>query len=102
MRLQPDDHDEISRSNQAYDFRRRQINSSHKAISLPSSPQYIKNQVPGMADGSGVFKGPDMISRFDKVLESSKLVNKPLLPFEEWNIDFSEINIGIRVGIGMY
>ncbi|XP_019175976.1 PREDICTED: serine/threonine-protein kinase EDR1-like isoform X2 [Ipomoea nil] len=102
LRFHRDEHDEDSgRSSRAYDFQRRQINS-HKAISLPSSPQYIKNQIPGMADGSGVFKNPDMISRFDEVLESSKLVNKPLLPYEEWNIDFSEINIGIRVGIGFF
>nr|GLL45860.1 serine/threonine-protein kinase EDR1-like isoform X2 [Ipomoea trifida]GMD87733.1 serine/threonine-protein kinase EDR1-like isoform X1 [Ipomoea batatas] len=102
LRFHRDYHDEDSgRSSQAYDFQRMQINS-HKAISLPSSPQYKKNQVPGMADGSGVFKNPDIISRFDKVLESSKLVNKPLLPYEEWNIDFSEINIGIRVGIGFF
>ena len=26
--------------------------------------------------------------------------NKPLLPYEEWNIDFSELTVGIRVGIG--
>nr|GMD93156.1 serine/threonine-protein kinase EDR1-like isoform X1 [Ipomoea batatas] len=102
LRFHRDYHDEDSgRSSQAYDFQRMQINS-HKAISLPSSPQYKKNQVPGMADGSGVLKNPDIISRFDKVLESSKLVNKPLLPYEEWNIDFSEINIGIRVGIGFF
>ena len=26
--------------------------------------------------------------------------NKPLLPYEEWYIDFSELTVGIRVGIG--
>lgn len=26
--------------------------------------------------------------------------DKPLLPFEEWNIDFSELTVGPRVGIG--
>lgn len=28
--------------------------------------------------------------------------NKTLLPYEEWNIDFSEITVGTRVGIGKY
>lgn len=26
--------------------------------------------------------------------------DKPLLPFEEWKIDFSELTVGPRVGIG--
>jgi hypothetical protein len=29
-------------------------------------------------------------------------VCKPSLPFTEWNIDSSELRIGVRVGIGMY
>jgi serine/threonine protein kinase len=28
--------------------------------------------------------------------------NKPLLPYEEWNIDFSELTVGTRVGIGFF
>ena len=31
-----------------------------------------------------------MISRCNKVLDLSKILNKSLEPFEEWNIDFSE------------
>jgi len=26
--------------------------------------------------------------------------NKPLLPFEEWNIDFSKLKVGASVGSG--
>ncbi|KAL3643511.1 hypothetical protein CASFOL_014326 [Castilleja foliolosa] len=69
----------------SYNFPLKQINP-HKAISLPSSPQHPAS----------------MISTFNKVLESSKILNKPLLPFPEWNIDFSEITIGTRVGIGFF
>ncbi|RAL44742.1 hypothetical protein DM860_003501 [Cuscuta australis] len=102
LRFHTNDHEGINdRSSLAYVLQRKQINS-HKAISLPSSPQYFKNQIPRRADRSTASKNPHMISRFDKVLESSKLVNQPLLPFEEWNIDFSEVNIGIRVGIGFF
>jgi len=39
---------------------------------------------------------------WNKVFQSSPFLNKPLLPFEEWNIDFSEITIGTRVGIGFF
>ncbi|CAH9079408.1 unnamed protein product [Cuscuta europaea] len=103
LRFHPDDHEEVSGgSSQAYHLQRNQIISSQKTISLPSSPQFIKTQVRRRADRSGVSRSPHMISRFDRVLESSKLVNQPLLPFEEWNIDFSEVNIGIRVGIGFF
>jgi len=34
------------------------------------------------------------------VLQSSPFLNKPLLPYEEWRIEFSEITVGIRVGVG--
>ena len=26
--------------------------------------------------------------------------DKPLLPYPEWNIDYSELTVGIRIGIG--
>ncbi|KAL8491065.1 hypothetical protein ACS0TY_022909 [Phlomoides rotata] len=43
-----------------------------------------------------------MMSAFSKVLESSKFLNTPSLPFEEWNIDFSEITIGSRLRIAFF
>ncbi|KAL1555987.1 putative serine/threonine-protein kinase SIS8 isoform X2 [Salvia divinorum] len=75
---------------------------SHKAISMPSSPQRFSNKASLTSDTPENFASPDMMSTFSKVLESSKFLNQPLLPFEEWNIDFSEITIGARVGIGFF
>ncbi|KAJ8549479.1 hypothetical protein K7X08_033186 [Anisodus acutangulus] len=72
--------------------------TSDKAISLPSSPRWSY----GRGKAAGIFGSPDMMSRLDKVIESSRILNKPLLPFDEWNIDFSEITIGARVGIGFF
>lgn len=71
--------------------------ASDKAISLPSSP----HRTYGRGNAAGIFGSPDMMSRLEKVIESSRILNKPLLPFDEWNIDFSEITIGARVGIGI-
>jgi hypothetical protein len=34
-------------------------------------------------------------------MQSPSLPTQPLMPFSEWNIEFSELRIGIRVGIGM-
>lgn len=41
-----------------------------------------------------------MVTTWNKVLQGSPFLNKPLLLFEEWDIDFSELTIGTRVGIG--
>jgi hypothetical protein len=35
-------------------------------------------------------------------MQSPSLPSQPLMPFEEWNIEFSELRIGVRVGIGWY
>ncbi|XP_059290669.1 serine/threonine-protein kinase EDR1-like isoform X1 [Lycium ferocissimum] len=82
---------------QAPHFHRKCL-TSDKAISLPSSPRWSY----GRGKAGGIFGSPDMTSRLDKVIESSRILNKPLLPFDEWNIDFSEITIGARVGIGFF
>ena len=63
---------------------------SQRAISLPSSPHDYRGQT---SDRSGH-------SAWTKVLESFSLNDKPLLPFPEWNIDYSELTVGIRIGIG--
>ncbi|KAL6614750.1 hypothetical protein ACP70R_037020 [Stipagrostis hirtigluma subsp. patula] len=74
--------------------------STQKAMSLPSSPHEYRGQT--------TPKNDDFISKenfalaWNKVLQSSSFLNKPLLPFDEWNIDFSEITIGTRVGIGFF
>lgn len=43
----------------------------------------------------------ETVSTWNKVLGLPIFRNKPLLPYEEWNIDFSELTVGTRVGIGM-
>ncbi|CAN4087278.1 unnamed protein product [Withania somnifera] len=69
-------------------------------MSLPSSPHELRRQVPERS-------GPDRmndesVSTWNRVLESHMYRDKPLLPFEEWNIDFSELTVGTRVGIGFF
>lgn len=43
-----------------------------------------------------------MLSTWNKILQSYTFQNKALLPYEEWNIDFSELTVGTRVGIGKH
>ncbi|VFQ92819.1 unnamed protein product [Cuscuta campestris] len=77
--------------------------SSQKAMSLPSSPHEIRNQTQSRIASSDQHKAnEDMVSTWNRVLELPMFQNKPLLPFEEWNIDFSELTVGIRVGIGFF
>ncbi|CAN4103230.1 unnamed protein product [Withania somnifera] len=76
----------------------REHTSSQKAVSLPSSPHEFRRQAP---------KGREQVndktvSTWNRILESPMFLNKPLLPFEEWNIDFSELTVGTRVGIGFF
>ncbi|XP_028107185.1 serine/threonine-protein kinase EDR1-like isoform X1 [Camellia sinensis] len=95
-------HDEMSgEKSTAYYFHRTQM-SSQKAISLPSSPHLSRRLASGMCESAVLTGNAEMTSTWNKVLESSKILNKPLLPFQEWNIDFSELTVGIRVGIGFF
>lgn len=75
---------------------------SQKAISLPSSPHVIRSHISERSGTSGYIVNDDLVSAWNKVLESPMFNNKPLLPFQEWNIDFSEITVGTRVGIGFF
>ncbi|XP_058009203.1 probable serine/threonine-protein kinase SIS8 isoform X2 [Hevea brasiliensis] len=96
-----DGHDEISgRKSALYTLQRDHINSQ-KAISLPSSPHEYRSQT-SERRGRSVYVNDEMVSTWNKVLESPTFHNQPLLPFQEWNIDFSELNIGTRVGIGFF
>jgi hypothetical protein len=79
---------------------RRQV-SNQKAVSLPSSPHRLRSDGSGLR-GPAEFLTADLMSTWNKVLRSSPFLNKPLLPFEEWHIEFSEITVGTRVGIGKY
>ncbi|KAG2308654.1 hypothetical protein Bca52824_028402 [Brassica carinata] len=72
--------------------------NSKKTMSLPSSPHAYRSQ------GSG-RRGPSDFAvkdTWNKVVESSTLQNQPLLPYQEWDIDFSELTVGTRVGIGFF
>ncbi|PUZ74858.1 hypothetical protein GQ55_1G100200 [Panicum hallii var. hallii] len=93
--------DEVStRRPSALEGLRRQI-SSQKAVSLPSSPHrssILASDLRGPSD----FTEADLMSTWNKVLQSSPFLNKPLLPYEEWRIEFSEITVGIRVGVGFF
>ncbi|XP_066312252.1 probable serine/threonine-protein kinase SIS8 isoform X2 [Miscanthus floridulus] len=79
---------------------RNRTGSTQRAVSLPSSPHEYRGQVTPKNDD--FISKEKMALAWNKVFKSSPFLNKPLLPFEEWNIDFSEITIGTRVGIGFF
>lgn len=98
---------------QVYDFHREEISggrlsnreqiSSQKAMSLPTSPHEIRSRTSERSgNASDSIVNDDMVSAWYRVLESPMFNNKPLLPFQEWNIDFSELIVGTRVGIGTH
>ncbi|XP_008655169.1 uncharacterized isoform X3 [Zea mays] len=79
---------------------RNRTGSTQKAMSLPSSPHEYRGQVTQKSDD--FISKEKMALAWNKVFQSSPFLNKALLPFKEWNIDFSEITIGTRVGIGFF
>ncbi|KAG8659892.1 probable serine/threonine-protein kinase SIS8 isoform X2 [Manihot esculenta] len=96
-----DCHDEISgRRSALYAVQRDHMNSQ-KAISLPSSPHQYRSQTSQRRGPSG-YVTDEFVSTWNKVLESPMFNNKALLPFQEWNINFSELTVGTRVGIGFF
>ncbi|WCJ25052.1 Mitogen activated protein kinase kinase kinase-related [Euphorbia peplus] len=96
-----DGHDEVPGGRSAlYNLQRDHINSQ-KAISLPSSPHQYRSSSERRGP-SGYVVHDELVSRWNKVLESPMFNNMPLLPFQEWNIDFSELTVGTRVGIGFF
>lgn len=72
--------------------------SSQKAMSLPSSPHEFRIQTPERSGTPRVSE--ETVSTWHRVLGSPMFQNNPLLPYEEWNIDYSELTVGTRVGIG--
>ncbi|CAN1199795.1 Probable serine/threonine-protein kinase SIS8 [Linum perenne] len=76
--------------------------NSQKAMSLPSSPHGYNSQALERYRPSGPSTSEEFVSMWNKVLESPMFQNKPLLPYDEWTIDFSEISVGTRVGIGFF
>ena len=65
-------------------------------MSLPSSPHEYRGQT------SERRTNDELESIWNKILESPMFNNRPLLPYEEWNIDYSELTVGTRIGIGMF
>ncbi|XP_017247477.1 serine/threonine-protein kinase EDR1-like isoform X4 [Daucus carota subsp. sativus] len=92
----PDGRDELSAKNSSVHAFPKEYFSSQKAMSLPSSPHEYSSQA------SARRENDEMVSTWNKILESHMFQNKLLLPFSEWNIDFSEITVGSRVGIGFF
>ncbi|XP_058730442.1 serine/threonine-protein kinase EDR1-like [Vicia villosa] len=76
--------------------------NSQKAMSLPSSPHDYRDQTSETSRPPRYELNDELESTWNKILESSMSNNKPLLPYEEWNIDFSELTVGTRVGIGFF
>ncbi|CAM8982855.1 unnamed protein product [Rhodiola kirilowii] len=75
---------------------------NQRAISLPSSPHScgkLASEKLRILNSGGINSS---VATWTKVLESNLLNNKPLLPFEKWNIDFSELTVETRVGIGFF
>ncbi|XVE86335.1 hypothetical protein DITRI_Ditri18aG0027300 [Diplodiscus trichospermus] len=97
-----DGHDKIAGGRSAlYNLSSDQINSQ-KAISLPSSPHDYRSQTSERSGISGYVANDEMVATWNKILESPMFNNNPLLPYPEWNIDFSELTVGTRVGIGFF
>ncbi|KAB5569224.1 hypothetical protein DKX38_003017 [Salix brachista] len=96
-----DGHDGISGGRSLYTLERDHKNSQ-KAISLPSSPHEYRSQTSQRSGSSGFVANDHLVTTWNKVLESPVFHSKPLLPFQEWNIDFSELIVGTRVGIGFF
>lgn len=82
----------------------RRQTSCPKAISLPSSPHKYRSHTPGseMNETDKLEANVDMIETWNKLLESSSFGNEPWFPYNEWNIEYSELTVGSRVGIGMH
>ncbi|XP_022750799.1 serine/threonine-protein kinase EDR1-like isoform X2 [Durio zibethinus] len=97
-----DGHAKIAdRRSALYNLSRDQINSQ-KAVSLPSSPHDYRSQTSERTGASGYLANDEMVATWNKILESPMFNNNPLLPYPEWNIDFSELTVGTRVGIGFF
>ncbi|XP_009623887.1 probable serine/threonine-protein kinase SIS8 isoform X1 [Nicotiana tomentosiformis] len=92
-----DDHEILGAQSSLFALSREHMNSQ-KAISLPSSPNEFRRQAPERRG----HVNDETVSTWNRILESPMFLNKPLLPFEEWNIDFSELTVGTRVGIGFF
>ncbi|WJX69373.1 mitogen-activated protein kinase kinase kinase [Trifolium repens] len=78
-----DSHDERST---IYSFQRDQV-TSQKAMSLPSSPHDYRGQASMRSERSRYGVNDELESTWNKVIGSQTFNNKPLLPYEAWNIE---------------
>ncbi|GAA0152162.1 non-receptor serine/threonine protein kinase [Lithospermum erythrorhizon] len=97
-----DDRGEVSDDRSSLYVHPKDYLISQKAISLPSSPHQYSSQRPERTGSSEYKMNEEMVSAWNKVMELHMVQNSLLLPFEEWNIDFSELTVGTRVGIGFF
>ncbi|GMJ08593.1 hypothetical protein like AT3G58640 [Hibiscus trionum] len=98
----PDGHYKISGGRSAqYKLFRDQINSQ-KAISLPSSPHGYRSRTSERSEVWGYLANDEMVASWNNVNESPMCNNNTLFPYPEWTIDFSELTVGTRVGIGFF
>ncbi|KAH9557357.1 hypothetical protein CY35_07G081500 [Sphagnum magellanicum] len=71
-------------------------------------PQEFRNvlegsQAGGLSDeSSSVTTTTNGAASWSLTEHSHSLLNQPLMPYSEWTIDFSELRIGVRVGIGSF
>ncbi|KAH0983107.1 hypothetical protein GBA52_010284 [Prunus armeniaca] len=66
--------------------------SSQKAISLPSSPHQYRSQTSERIGPSEFTRNDELVLTWNRILESATSGNRPLLPYQEWNIDFLRID----------
>ncbi|CAK9267062.1 unnamed protein product [Sphagnum jensenii] len=52
--------------------------------------------------GHSLFDTEGGVVSWGLMMQSPSLPSQPLMPFAEWSIEFSELRIGIRVGIGSF
>lgn len=98
--MHQDERDKLfGESSAAYTLLKKR-NSYQKAISLPSSPHKFSSPDSDRSGTIEYVRSTDIISTWNNAIRSSEILNTPLLPYPEWNIDFSELIVGPRVGIG--
>jgi hypothetical protein len=80
-------------------------NSGRLSGTIPREFQNVLegSQAGGVSDeSSSVTTTTNGAASWSLTEHSHSLLNQPLMPYSEWTIDFSELRIGVRVGIGSF
>ncbi|CAK9231695.1 unnamed protein product [Sphagnum troendelagicum] len=80
-------------------------NSGRLSGTIPRECQNVLegSQAGGVSDeSSSVTTTTNGAASWSLTEHSHSLLNQPLMPYSEWTIDFSELRIGVRVGIGSF